>query len=116
MEKAIFWFRRDLRTNDNHGFYKALTSGYSIIPVFIFDSDILRRLPDRSDGTGCDAAPYFRVFNPELQRFKFDPKGTYVSRWIPEWNSLGYPEPMVDHQQASRKAIAEYSKVKKLNK
>jgi deoxyribodipyrimidine photo-lyase len=64
-------------------------------------------------GTGCDAAPYFRVFNPELQRQKFDPKGEYVRRWVPEWNTPSYPAPMVDHAQAARRAIFEYGKVKK---
>lgn len=63
-------------------------------------------------GTGCDAAPYFRVFNPEIQRVKFDPKEEYIARWIPEWKSSRYPLPMVDHAQASRAAIAAYSQVK----
>jgi deoxyribodipyrimidine photo-lyase len=64
-------------------------------------------------GTGCDAAPYFRVFNPEIQRTKFDPKGEYVDRWVPEWKTSNYPKPMVNHAEASRNAIAEYAKVKK---
>ena len=45
-EVALFWFRRDLRLEDNNGLYKALTSGYSIIPIFIFDLEILRELPE----------------------------------------------------------------------
>ncbi len=49
MEKALFWFRRDLRLNDSYGLFKALTSGFSIVPVFVFDAEILNRLPDRSD-------------------------------------------------------------------
>ena len=50
MEKlAIFWFRRDLRLDDNHGFYKALTSGQKVLPIFIFDEDILSLLPNKKD-------------------------------------------------------------------
>ena len=44
--KVIFWFRRDLRFNDNHGLYQALKSGYEVIPVFIFDKNILDELPE----------------------------------------------------------------------
>ncbi len=46
---AIFWFRRDLRTEDNTGFSAALQSGHPVLPLFIFDSDILDRLEDRDD-------------------------------------------------------------------
>ena len=51
MEKKItlFWFRRDLRLEDNHGLYKALESGYPVLPVFIFDQDILAPLEDQKD-------------------------------------------------------------------
>jgi deoxyribodipyrimidine photo-lyase len=58
-------------------------------------------------GTGCDAAPYFRVFNPEIQLKKFDEKGIYIRKWIPEFD-LGYNEPMVDHAFARDRAIATY--------
>lgn len=58
-------------------------------------------------GTGCDAAPYFRVFNPEIQLKKFDEKGIYIRRWIKEFD-LGYGEPMVDHAFARDRAIATY--------
>lgn len=58
-------------------------------------------------GTGCDAAPYFRVFNPEIQLKKFDAKGIYIRKWIPEFD-LGYNEPMVDHAFARDRAIATY--------
>ena len=46
-ELVIFWFRRDLRIHDNHGFFKALTSGRKVLPIFIFDSDILHSLPKK---------------------------------------------------------------------
>ncbi|CAM2911225.1 cryptochrome/photolyase family protein [Flavobacterium frigoris] len=58
-------------------------------------------------GTGCDAAPYFRVFNPEIQLKKFDEKGIYIRKWIPEFE-LGYGEPMVKHAVARDRAIATY--------
>ena len=48
-------------------------------------------------GSGCDAAPYFRVFNPTLQTEKFDPKHQYIRRWVPEYQELTYPRPIVDH-------------------
>lgn len=59
-------------------------------------------------GTGCDAAPYFRVFNPTTQIKKFDPKLTYINSWIPELNSLEYPPPMVEHKDARERAIETY--------
>lgn len=58
-------------------------------------------------GTGCDAAPYFRVFNPDIQLKKFDEKGIYIRKWIPEFD-LGYGEPMVEHAFARDRAIATY--------
>jgi deoxyribodipyrimidine photo-lyase len=63
-----------------------------------------------SAGTGCDAAPYFRVFNLTSQQEKFDPKGEYIKKWLPELNSFDYPTPMVDHQQARVRALSVYKK------
>ncbi len=56
-------------------------------------------------GCGADAAPYFRIFNPELQRQKFDPDGRYVQKWVPEWNTSSYPRPIVEHGAARRRAL-----------
>lgn len=61
-------------------------------------------------GTGCDAAPYFRVFNPTEQARKFDHELTYIKRWVPEYSNFGYPEPMVDHKLAAKRAIEVYKK------
>jgi len=61
-------------------------------------------------GTGCDAAPYFRVFNPQLQAEKFDPKGEYIKKWVPEYESLEYARPIVDHKAAKDRCIAAYKK------
>jgi deoxyribodipyrimidine photo-lyase len=58
-------------------------------------------------GTGCDAAPYFRVFNPEIQLQKFDEKGIYIRKWIKEFD-LGYGKPMVEHAFARDRAISTY--------
>ena len=77
-------------------------------------------------GTGTDAAPYFRVFNPVLQGRRFDPGGDYVRRWVPElahipgpdvhepWrvgraHDRGYPRPVVDHAEERRVALARYA-------
>ena len=59
-------------------------------------------------GTGCDAAPYFRVFNPETQQKKFDPKNEYIKRWVKDFGKHGYPEKMVDHDFARNRAISTY--------
>lgn len=61
-------------------------------------------------GSGCDAAPYFRIFNPEAQEKKFDPKRLYIKKWVPEIDSMSYPEPMVDHTQSRQRALAVYAK------
>ena len=59
-------------------------------------------------GSGADAAPYFRVFNPELQAQKFDPHGEYMRRWVPELGTDAYPEPIVDLAESRREALAAY--------
>lgn len=56
-------------------------------------------------GCGCDAAPYFRVFNPESQQQKFDPQMTYIRKWVPEFGTGRYPEPVVEHSFARTRAI-----------
>lgn len=59
-------------------------------------------------GTGCDASPYFRVFNPTSQLEKFDKKGEYVRTWIKDLDELTYPQPMVEHKMARERAISTY--------
>ncbi|MTH95585.1 deoxyribodipyrimidine photo-lyase [Roseibium sp. RKSG952] len=88
-------------------------------------------------GSGADAAPYFRIFNPITQGEKFDPEGTYIRQWVPELKDLEtaylfapfdapekalqkagirlgetYPEPIVDHASARQAALDGYEKVK----
>jgi deoxyribodipyrimidine photo-lyase len=77
-------------------------------------------------GTGADAAPYYRVFNPVLQGKKFDPDGAYVRRWVPELRGIsgpavhepwtlpagvpeGYPEPIVDHRAEREEALRRFA-------
>lgn len=77
-------------------------------------------------GTGTDASPYFRVFNPTTQGEKFDPKGDYVRRWVPELGDVdgkavhqlkngrpeGYPEPIVDHKQEREESLRRFDAIK----
>ena len=61
-------------------------------------------------GTGCDAAPYFRVFNPMEQQRKFDKDESYIKRWIPEYGTDDYPGEMVEHKYARERALREYKR------
>ncbi len=63
-------------------------------------------------GSGADAAPYFRVFNPELQAAKFDPDGEYIRRWVPEYGTDAYADPIVDLADTRRRALAAYESLK----
>jgi deoxyribodipyrimidine photo-lyase len=64
-------------------------------------------------GSGCDAAPYFRVFNPTLQTQKFDKNLEYIKKWVPELNSFDYPRPMVEHEFARKRVLEVYQKALK---
>ena len=59
-------------------------------------------------GCGADAAPYFRVFNPALQREKFDRNGDYIRKWVPEAGSADYVTPIVDHDFARKRSLVVY--------
>jgi len=61
-------------------------------------------------GTGCDAAPYFRIFNPIEQVKKFDKSGAYINKWIEEFGTVNYPKPMVEHKFARERALAYYKR------
>lgn len=60
--------------------------------------------------TGCDAVPYFRVFNPYLQTKKFDPDLKYIRKWVPEFEELSYPRPIVEHEYARKRCLEVYGK------
>ena len=64
-------------------------------------------------GSGCDAAPYFRVFNPRLQTEKFDKSLEYIKKWVPELNTFDYPQPIVDHDFARKRVLEVYQKALK---
>ena len=59
-------------------------------------------------GCGVDAAPYFRIFNPTTQITKFDKSHTYIKKWVPEYQELTYPKPMVDHKFARERCLRTY--------
>jgi deoxyribodipyrimidine photo-lyase len=82
-----------------------------------------------ASSTGCDAQPYFRIFNPWLQQKKFDPDCVYIKRWVPElkklspntihdwekekhWNKADYPRPMIDHKKEAARTLTWFKKHK----
>jgi len=60
--------------------------------------------------SGCDAVPYFRIFNPTLQTQKFDTEHKYIKQWIPEYDTPEYPRPIVEHEFARKRALEVYKK------
>jgi deoxyribodipyrimidine photo-lyase len=64
-------------------------------------------------GSGVDAAPYFRVFNPTLQAQKFDPKALYIKKWVPEFGTFSYQQPIVNHEFARKRCLEVYTKALK---
>ncbi len=59
-------------------------------------------------GGGCDAAPYFRVFNPYTQQKKFDADSEYIRKWIPEYGTDAYPQAIIEHTDARERALSVY--------
>ncbi len=59
-------------------------------------------------GSGCDASPYFRIFNPITQQQKFDPEMEYCKKWLPEMGTSKYPDPITDHKMARERALSVY--------
>lgn len=59
-------------------------------------------------GSGCDAAPYFRIFNPTVQAKRFDPNEKYIAHWVPEYQSEAYSAPIVDHKEAAARCLQVY--------
>ncbi len=64
-------------------------------------------------GSGTDAAPYFRVFNPTTQQEKFDTQNVYVKRWVKEFGTANYPAPIVEHTFARNRCLETYAKALK---
>ena len=63
-------------------------------------------------GSGDDAAPYFRIFNPESQATRFDPTAAYIRRWVPKFGTPAHPAPMVDLRESRAAALAAYDMTK----
>lgn len=63
-----------------------------------------------ASGTGCDSAPYFRIFNPTEQIKKFDKDLKYINKWVRNYNELSYPQPIVAHKLARKRALSAYKK------
>ena len=106
------------------------TTGYPIVDAgmrHLVDGDLASNQHgwQWTAGTGTDAAPYFRIFNPVTQGQKFDPEGAYIRRYVPELRELsvkeihepwdradglpdGYPERVVDHAQARNESLETY--------
>ena len=59
-------------------------------------------------GCGVDAAPYFRIFNPTEQLKKFDKQKDYVRKWVPEFDSESYVDPIIDHKYARERCLNAY--------
>jgi len=64
-------------------------------------------------GCGVDAAPYFRIFNPNLQTQKFDPQFIYIRKWLPEFGTARYPKPIIDHNYARKRALVTFNQALK---
>lgn len=62
-------------------------------------------------GSGCDAAPYFRIFNPEIQTKRFDPQKEYIRRWVPEFETPAYPSAIVAHAEGRDRAMRAYFRI-----
>ena len=64
-------------------------------------------------GSGCDAAPYFRMFSPTRQTENFDKQLKYIRKWVPELDELSYPQPIVDHEFARKRCLEVYGEALK---
>jgi deoxyribodipyrimidine photo-lyase len=118
MPTSILWFRRDLRLGDHPALLAAREAAGSNNHGWQWVA-----------GTGTDAAPFYRVFDPVTQGKKFDPDGEYATRWVPELRGLdarhvhepwtapggipaGYPAPVVDHAHERRIALERYERAR----
>ena len=149
LQGALVWFRRDLRDYDHAALHAALGAHHAVhCGCCTGERYFANRLLDydlaANNGgwqwcasTGCDAQPWFRIFNPVTQSQRFDPEGGYIRRWIPElarvpdagvhapWEMTpieqhaagcvigrDYPAPVVRHAAARQRTLARYQAVK----
>ena len=66
-------------------------------------------------GSGCDGAPYFRIFNPESQAERFDPEKKYIKKWVPEFETKDYPRPIIDHKIARARCLLSFKQALSVN-
>jgi deoxyribodipyrimidine photo-lyase len=66
-------------------------------------------------GSGCDGAPYFRIFNPESQAERFDPEKKYIKKWVPEFGTKDYPQPVIDHKIARVRCLLSFKQALSVN-
>ncbi|MBN9131375.1 MAG: deoxyribodipyrimidine photo-lyase [Paenarthrobacter ureafaciens] len=66
-------------------------------------------------GSGADASPFFRIFNPEAQRVRFDPQGKYIAQWIPEFGTPDYPAEIVDLKASRQDALDAYKELREVH-
>jgi deoxyribodipyrimidine photo-lyase len=64
-------------------------------------------------GSGVDAAPYFRIFNPTTQIQKFDKNLIYIKQWVPDFQEFSYPAPIIDHKEARERCLTTYNQALK---
>jgi deoxyribodipyrimidine photo-lyase len=122
---AVVWFRRDLRLAD----HPALVAAADAADRVVGDLASNQHGWQWAAGTGTDAAPYFRAFNPVAQSKRFDPDGAYLRRWLPELADLdqsvihepwklaggppnGYPARIVDHAEERAEALRRYDEIR----
>jgi deoxyribodipyrimidine photo-lyase len=94
------------------------TLGERYFAAKLFDFDLSANVGNWQWAAGCgvDAAPYFRIFNPQAQAERFDPRGEYIKKWVPELGSASYPKPLVDLAFARKRALDFFAKYLPKNK
>ena len=84
--------------------------GEAYFAAKLFDFELSSNVGNwqRVAGCGVDAAPYFRIFNPSEQIKKFDKNHDYIQQWVPEYQEMSYPKPIVEHKFARKRCLEVY--------
>ncbi|MGZ5210172.1 MAG: deoxyribodipyrimidine photo-lyase, partial [Kaistella sp.] len=120
---SVFWFRRDLRLVDNHGLYQALMSGNKVLPIFIFDTEILSQLENKEDRRVDFIFQALNNINDELQKTGksiqiFHGKPLEVFQKITDQYSIAKVYCNEDYEPSAIKrdrAVAEFLKTKNID-